>query len=141
MFARQQVAALMKVKKKLDQAHVDLVAIGSGSPAQAKDFVRSFKFKGEMFVDPSLKTYRAFKLKRGLVPTLGPASIKRGLAAMGQGFRQGRSAGDLWQQGGMFVLGPGEQMLFAHRNRFAGDHADLDAVLEASQAPEKRNEK
>jgi hypothetical protein len=132
MFARQQVAALMKIKKQLDKAGVDLIAVGSGSTSQAKEFVKSFKFKGEMFVDPSLKTYKAFKLKRGLLQTVGPASIKSGISAMSKGFRQGRSAGDLWQQGGIFVIGPGEQLLFAHRNQFAGDHADLEAVLEAS---------
>ena len=50
-------------------------------------------------------------------------------AAMKKGFRQGRSAGDLWQQGGLFVIGPGPQLDFQHRNRVAGDHADLNAVL------------
>jgi len=124
----------MGVKDQTDKAGVALVAIGSGKPAQAKEFVALFSFDGEMYVDPSLKTYKAFKLVRGLWRTLGPASIGRGMTAMKEGFRQGKSAGDLWQQGGMFVIGPKDQMLFQHRNQAAGDHADLKAVLKACLA-------
>ena len=131
MFARQQVAALMEIKDQLDNTGVGLVAIGSGKPKQAKEFVASFSFEGEMYVDPSLKTYNAFKLVRGVWRTLGPESIGRGITAMKKGFRQGKSAGDLWQQGGMFVIGPGDQMRFQHRNKAAGDHADLNAALKA----------
>ena len=120
----------MAVKDQLDKAGVAaIVAIGSGSPEQAKEFVASFSFEGEMYVDPGLKTYKAFKLVRGFLRTLGPSSIVRGMTAMKNGFRQGKNAGDLWQQGGMFVIGPGNQMLFAHRNQAAGDHADLNAVI------------
>ncbi|MEZ4567852.1 MAG: peroxiredoxin-like family protein [Desulfobacterales bacterium] len=83
--------------------------------------MESFSFTGEMYVDPSLKTYKAFRLVRGVGRTLGPSSILRGFSAMKKGFRQGKSAGDLWQQGGMFVIDagsqPGDQMLFAHRIR------------------------
>jgi len=124
----------MAVKDQLDKAGVPMAAIGSGSPDQAKEFVASFSFEGEMYVDPGLKTYKAFKLVRGLWRTLGPSSIGRGLTAMKNGFRQGKNAGDLWQQGGMFVIGPGQYMYFAHRNQAAGDHADLDAVLKACRA-------
>lgn len=133
MFAKQQVAALMEIKDSLEAAGVALVTIGSGNPEQAKKFVKSFYFTGEMYVDSRLTTYKAFNLNRGITRTLGPSSIKRGLSAMKEGFRQGKSAGDLWQQGGMFVIDPdsqpGSQMLFAHRNRAAGDQADLNAVL------------
>ncbi len=125
----------MDVKDQLDAAGVALAAIGSGSPDQAKKFVDAFSFNGEMYVDPSLKTYKAFNLNRGITRTLGPSSVVRGLSAMKKGFRQGKSAGDLWQQGGMFVIGPdsqtGSQMVFAHRNQAAGDQADLNAVLKA----------
>ena len=119
----------MGIKDKLTSAGVILVAVGSGTPEQAGKFVKKFKFKGEMYVDPELRTYKAFKLVRGLLRTLGPSSLLRGAAAMKKGFRQGRSAGDLWQQGGLFVIGPGRQLNFQHRNRVAGDHADLTAVL------------
>jgi len=119
----------MKIKPALDQLSISLVAIGNGSPASARQFVQEFQFDGEMYVDPSLEAYRAFKLKRGLLKTLGPTSFLKGLGAMKNGFRQGSPDGDLWQQGGLFVIGPGENITFAHRDRFAGDHANLDQVI------------
>jgi len=124
----------MEVKDQLDNAGVSIVSIGSGNPEQAKEFIASFLFDGEMYVDPGLKTYKAFKLNRGVVRTLGPSSIVRGFSTIKKGFRQGKNAGDLWQQGGMFVIGPGDEMLFQHRNQAAGDHADLNAVLKACAA-------
>jgi hypothetical protein len=132
MFARQQAAALMGIKEKLDEAGIPLVAIGSGSPEGARHFIEKLHFTGEMFVNQDLSAYRAFKLERGFWKTLGPASLIRGIQAMREGFRQGRMDGDNWQQGGVFVLGPGKKLIFQHRNKFAGDHADLDAVLAAA---------
>ncbi len=129
MFARQQAADLMNVKKKLDAAAVGLVAIGSGSPQSAKKFVDDFHFTGEMYVNRDLSVYKAFDLERGITKTVGLSSLIKGVQTMKKGFRQGRSAGDLWQQGGLFVLGPGERLLFAHRDKFAGDHADLQQAL------------
>ena len=132
MFARQQAAALVGIKGRLDSAGVTLVAVGSGSTEGARRFAEKLPFAGEMYVNRDLSAYRAFKLERGLWKTLGPASVLRGIRAMMDGFRQGRTDGDLWQQGGVFVLGPGEKILFEHRNAFAGDHADLGAVIAAS---------
>jgi hypothetical protein len=132
MFARQQAAALMDIKVKLDAAGIPLVAIGSGSPEGARHFVKKLHFTGEMYINQDLSAYKAFRLQRGLLKTLGPASLIHGIQAMRKGFRQGLTDGDLWQQGGVFVMGPGNELLFQHRNKFAGDHADLDAVLVAA---------
>jgi len=123
----------MGVKARLDDAGIRLVAIGSGSPDHADAFVKTNGFTGEIYVSQNLAAYRAFKLVRGLWRTVGPASIYRGIQAMRNGFRQGSTAGDPWQQGGIFLLGPGERLLFEHRDRFAGDHADLSQVLAAIQ--------
>jgi hypothetical protein len=131
MFARQQAAALMDIKGKLDEAGISLVAIGSGSPGSARHFVKQFKFTGEMYVNQDLSAYRAFRLERGFWKTLGPSALIHGVQTMRKGFRQGMAAGDLWQQGGVFVIGPRGKLIFQHRNKFAGDHADLDAALAA----------
>jgi hypothetical protein len=132
MFARQQAAALMDIKGKLDEVGVSLVAIGSGSLGGARHFIEKIHFTGEMFVNQNLSAYRAFRLQRGLLETLGPAALIHGIKAMREGFRQGRTDGDIWQQGGVFVMGPANKLIFQHRNKFAGDHADLDAVLAAA---------
>lgn len=129
MFSRQQVAALQDLGKQLEAKGVKVVVIGSSSPSQAKTFAEKSAFTGEIYVNEDLSAYRAFGLERGFFKTLGPKSIGLGIKAMGQGFRQGQNAGDLWQQGGLFVMGPGSRVAFQHVDRFAGDHADPDAVL------------
>lgn len=121
----------MTIKDRLDEKGVNLAAIGSGSPNSARRFAEEFQFTGEMYVNRNLSAYQAFGLPRGVVKTLGISSLIRGVGTMKKGFRQGPSAGDLWQQGGLFVLGPGEAMRFAHQDRFAGDHADLGKMLES----------
>ena len=122
----------MAIKPELDAAPVALAAVGSGSARSAGVFVQAFDFTGEMYVDEGLNAYRAFGLHRGVSKTLGIASLRKGLAALKKGFRQGPSQGDLWQQGGVFVIGPGDRLHFAHRDRFAGDLADPRAVLAAA---------
>lgn len=131
MFARQQAAALNDMKKQLEGTGVEIVVIGSSTPAQAKTFAKNFGFTGEIYVNEDLSAYKAFDLKRGFFRTLGIRSISRGFKVMGQGFRQGRHAGDLWQQGGIFVMGPGNRVAFQHVDRFAGDHADTATVVQS----------
>ena len=123
----------MGIKEELEGSGVDLVAIGSGSPGGARHFVEKLHFTGEMYLNQDLRAYKAFRLKRGWWRTLSPAALVRGIQAMRKGFRQGRTDGDLRQQGGVFVLGPGDKLVFQHRNKFAGDHADLDTVLLAAR--------
>lgn len=121
----------MEIKEKTDLSGITIVAIGSAKPDQAKAFAESFSFEGELYCDPRLDTFRAFNLDRGFFKTLGPSSLVRGISTMKKGFRQGKSAGDLWQQGGIFVIGPGDEIHFAHQNSGAGDQADLAKVLAA----------
>jgi len=123
----------MGTKKQMDEKGISLAAMGSGTPDQANVFVEKYGFTGEMYVSPDLSAYKAFKLVRGLWPSVGPASVYRGIKAITKGFRQGSTAGDPWQQGGVFLLGPGERLLFEHRDQFAGDHADLNEVLAVTE--------
>jgi hypothetical protein len=122
----------MDIKEELDAMKVALVSIGSGTPEDGRYFVEKFSYHGEMYLDPELNAYKVFNLKRGFWRTLGPSPLVRGFKAIKQGFRQGRSAGDLWQQGGIFVIGPGNKLLFEHINSMAGDEADLNDVLRAA---------
>lgn len=121
----------MKIKDQLDAAGVELVAIGNGTPEEARAFIDKFKFNGELYVDQDLDAYEAFQLKRGFWVTLGPKSLLHGFSAFTQGFRQGLTAGDPLQQGGMFVIGPGPQLHYEHRNHEAGDHANLNELINA----------
>ena len=55
----------------------------------------------------------------------------KGIGAVARGFRQVGRQGDIVQQGGTFVLGPGDRVRYEWRDRYAGDNANLDEVVDA----------
>lgn len=130
MFSRQRAAALMEIKNDVEANGAKIVIIGSGTPEQAKNYATDFKVDLDIYVDKSLQTYNAFSLKRGFFKTLGWKSLKCGFRTMKKGFHQGWSAGDLWQQGGVFIMGPGKQMIYEHVEEYAGEPLDKDAILQ-----------
>ena len=131
MFSRQRAAALMEIKNDVEANGAKIVIIGSGTPEQAKNYATDFKVDLDIYVDKSLQTYNAFSLKRGFFKTLGWKSLKCGVRAIQSGFHQGLSAGDLWQQGGVFVLSPGKQIVYQHVEQYAGEPLEKDEVLQA----------
>jgi AhpC/TSA antioxidant enzyme len=112
-----------------------LVVVGPGRPEHLKGFREVTRFTGPLYADPSLSTFRAAGLAYGWTKTLHPLSILKGLRAFGAGFRQGVRRGNPVQQGGLFVLGPGDRVSYEWRDRFAGDHASMAAVLAALPSP------
>jgi hypothetical protein len=108
--------------------------IGNAEPAAIAGFRAATNYEGRLLVDPSLATYRAAGLVHGLTRTFHPRSIVRGFRAFLRGFRQGARRGKPFQQGGVFVLGPGDAVHFEWRDRFAGDHPEMGDVLAALRA-------
>lgn len=121
----------MEIKNLVEANGAKIIIIGSGTPEQAKTFAENFKVTIDIYVDESLLTYKAFLLERGFFKTLGWRSLKCGARALNNGFRQGWSAGDLWQQGGVFVLGPGKHIIYQQKDEYAGQPIDKDAILQA----------
>ena len=106
-----------------------LIVVGPGKPEHLKGFREVTRFAGPLYADPSLATFRAAGLAYGWSKTFHPRSIWKGLRAFASGFRQGARRGNPVQQGGIFVLGPGDRVRYEWRDRFAGDHAPMSAVL------------
>jgi hypothetical protein len=109
----------------------ELIVVGNGRPEHAADFREAHDLRFPLFVDPELRAYAAAGLKRGILRTLGPATICAGLRAFRSGFRQGWTQGDPWQEGGVFVIRPGGAVAFAHVSETAGDHPDPRDVIAA----------
>ncbi|MEK7839067.1 MAG: hypothetical protein AAB328_13920, partial [candidate division NC10 bacterium] len=61
----------------------------------------------------------------------GRGAVPRAVVALLAGFRQGARRGQVFQQGGTFVLGPGETVRFEWRDRFPGDHPSMEDVRAA----------
>jgi hypothetical protein len=109
----------------------ELVIVGNGRPGHAIDFRDSEHVTCPLYVDPELRAYAAAGLKRGLRSSLSPGVILRGLRAFAEGQRQGATMGDPWQQGGVFIICPGNRVEFAHISEEAGDHPSVEAILSA----------
>jgi NAD(P)-dependent dehydrogenase (short-subunit alcohol dehydrogenase family) len=110
----------------------ELVIVGNGSVSFARAFREDLHLDGvTLLVDPELRAYRAAGLRRGRVEVLSPRLPGQALRALRGGFRQGAVQGDPWQLGGAFVIRPDGSLAFQHHAREAGDHPDVDEILDA----------
>ena len=109
----------------------ELIAIGSGTPAQAADFAGDAGQGLRILTDPELSSFRAAGLERGMLRTLNPRSAAGALRAFRGGHRQKGVAGDPWQQGGTLVLGPHGVCRYHHVSKATADHAPVHEVLAA----------
>ena len=119
---------------EFEQAGAKLAVIGNGWPAMAKAFAEHVGYPASVAVltDPSKKAYELAGLRRSaLLTLLNPASLLRFIRANLHGFRQGRTSGDPWQQGGALVVRPGGQVAFRYASWGPGDHASADTLLRA----------
>lgn len=118
-------------RAEIEAAGAELIFIGNGSPAFAGRFAERQVPGARVLTDPSLAIHRALGLKRGVMATLGPASLVAGVKSTLKGHRQTAIEGDPWQQGGLLVAVPGGELIFEQRNQDAGDRPDLDGALGA----------
>lgn len=122
------------IQPELNALGVELAVVGSGNPAQARDFLSERRLALRLYVDPGLKAFRALGLKRGLGATLNMSALKHGARALAGGYTQGAVAGDPWQQGGVMLFRPDGTMPYVYRSEAAGDHPDPRAIVEAARA-------
>ena len=83
------------------------------------------------FTDPDKEAYEALSLVHGVGGVSGLGMLASGVRAWKKGYRQGRTKGDPLQQGGVFLIQKGGGAVFEQRSKTAGDHAEIDAVLES----------
>ena len=114
------------------------MVVGPAKPEHIAAFRQVTGYAGSLYVDPSLRTFRTAGLVHGWASTYHPLAVLKGVKAFAQGFRQGARQGDVTQQGGTFVLGPGDRLRYEWRDGFAGDNPDLDAVVQSIPTPPAR---
>ena len=115
---------------QIEQRGGRLAVIGNGSAEQARAFATRVGYRGALYTDPALESYRALGLKRGL-PALDPRGALAGARAVMEGFLPGLIQGDAGQLGGALVVLPGGLIAFAQRSRYIGDHPPVAALLAA----------
>jgi hypothetical protein len=107
------------------------VAIGNGSVEAARRFHLGQQVNFPLYTDPSLRSFDAAGLKRGLISTLKPKVALAAVTALREGFSQTATEGNVLQQGGAFVLDRGGAQRFAFVSDAAGDHPDPEALVAA----------
>lgn len=125
------MAGLGAVLPELGRRGAGLVVVGSARPEAIPAFCAETGFEGRVLVDPSLATFRAAGLVHGLWHLADPRGWLSGGRALASGVRPGAIKGNVSQQGGTFVFGPSDAVLFEWRDRFSGDHPPIRRVLEA----------
>jgi hypothetical protein len=125
------VAGLDRARPEIEARGAELVVVGSGAPEHLAGFREVTGYRGPLLTDPSLRSFQVAGLASGWRRTFDPRAFVNGIRAFAGGFRQGARRGNPVQQGGTFVLGPGPRVRFEWRDRFAGDHPPMSAVLAA----------
>lgn len=110
------------------------MVVGNGSVEQAAAFHHDKRLPFALYTDPSRRSYAAAGLKHGVATALSPKVALHTVRAMRAGHFQGQAQGDIWQQGGAFVIRPDNTVLFAQASNEAGDHADPAVILAALEA-------
>ena len=132
---REHVVQLHRHIEQIHAAGAELVVIGSGTPNFVAGFREITGYQGPLYVDPSLRSYEAAEMKRGMWRNFTPLSVAHGFRALARGNMQGRTKGDASQQGGVLVIQPPGQIVWEHHSKVAGDNAAPSDVLVALTRP------
>lgn len=132
LLCKEQVAQLRPFWPEFAAAGLGLAIIGNGTAQHAAEFVAENQLEIPLYTDPRRTTFKAAGLKNGVGSTFNLATIKSGFRARAAGHHQSATRGDPWQQGGAFVIAPGDRLLFAQRSDAGGDHVDPRELLQAN---------
>jgi len=132
MISRRQVADLNTHMKAFEIINAQLVVIGNGPEKYIESFRKATRYKGVLYTDPSLETYKILGFESGITSVIGFNPLKAGLRALGTGYLQKGIQGSPLQQGGVLIVGPGAVVHYAYRSHKAGDHPGVEDILQAA---------
>ena len=132
LHCREHAVDLRDRYHELRAQGVELVAVGTGDQRYAGAFVRDEQIPYLVLVDDDAKAARAASVKtaswyRLLHPSTWPATV----ATYRRGHRVHSPGKRVTQLGATFVLGPGDEVRYAHVDADSTDHAAIPDVLAA----------
>lgn len=123
------MAQLRQQQAFFESKGVQIVAVGMGAPAQARDFKQSRGFKFPLLSDTTQKSYKAFGL--GAFNTAAEVSGGSLISLFGQvakGNFGGVPVGDITQLGGTFLIDQNGIARFVHRDRTSSDFPPVSTL-------------
>lgn len=121
LFCFENAAEVLKERPSLEAAGAQLVFIGNGNPAHAREFMYEHDLDGCVYTDPSRRLYALLELHHGMTRTLNPRSVRYARRAYQRGFRPNGIKGDPWQQGGNVAIAADGTILSLDRFEVAGE--------------------
>ena len=122
---------LRAVENEIAVLGATLVAIGNGQPWQAAAFRAAAGIPFALFVDPTLRSYRAAGLHRTWIRIFHPRVFLAVMRARRTGARQTALQGDALQLGGVLVFTASGELGWRYTARFPGDHPVPGDILSA----------
>lgn len=123
------MAHYIEAHDSITDAGYNMAIIGNGTAMHLQDFIEHYPGVTSIYTDPSLQTYRALELNHGVSSLMSLRLVSNGLRATRSGHKQGHTAGDPLQQGGIAVISQQGNVLFVHREHTSGDHLPSDRLL------------
>ncbi|XP_072290166.1 peroxiredoxin-like 2C isoform X2 [Eucyclogobius newberryi] len=139
--SKEYVEDLCKIPREtLQEANINLVVIGQSAPQHIEPFCSLTGYPYEIYVDPERCLYQKLGMKRGAKFTpsghISPhvksglftgqiKSIWRAMTSPAFDFQ-----GDLNQQGGAMIIGPGSNVHFFHCDMNHLDHMPINWLLQ-----------
>ena len=124
----------MQLHRDVDKIHgagAEMIVIGNGAPHFIAGFREITGYRGPLYTDPSLATFEAAALQRGVLKSLNLRSVAPTMKAFKAGFKQGKVEGDTWQQGGVLVMRRSGEVAWQHTSQRPGDNATAAQILGA----------
>jgi hypothetical protein len=108
---------------------VQIVAVGMGNPAQARDFKRSRNISFPLLSDTSQRSYNAYGLGRfNFAAELSGGSLGAVFQQATKGNFAGIPVGDITQLGGTFLIDQSGIAHFVHRDRTSSDFPTISTL-------------
>ncbi len=129
------------MRDKVDEIHslgAEMIIVGNGNSQFATAFKKKLNLTAPLYVDPSLASYNAAGLKRTKAGTLGARNWLPALKALFTGNFQGRTQGDPYQQGGVFIVFPGDGLVYSYISKRPSDRPPAKKIVEKLKAEQKK---
>jgi len=116
---------------RLTQAGAGVTAIGTGGRRYAQAFIEDESVPFPVLLDEEGVAADIVEInKLDVASVLRPDALFKGAKTLARGNRQHTTGRRPTQLGATLILGPGDKLMYIDQEAFAGDHADLDNVLE-----------